>query len=736
VGSVPTPVRPSPSPAKSPAKPPGRRGGRWWKRLLVGLVVLGGAGLAGFTWFAYWPFEGRVDRVEGLVPVDVDFLYRTSWREVKASGWVQKHVLDAPVHPDLDPAQVVVSAPRAPRETLREAFARIPEHEAEINAQIPAVLHALQGLVFGTTEFRVEKDLFPGEIVAAGRWCGGGSPQEGPPRWREILLLTRVSAQVKFAFEAVRHDFVRTRAVARDDLELTVTPDGLLRIEMLGAPPPRRRQTCEGGFEAAPTNVWYVARVKDVLAISNAEDLAGKVKGVAAGEGDAALWGRGFEMERPDGGVAAALDLVGLRSYLARFFADAEGQKIGSFVGKFLAVDSLETAKATVSLLDDGITIGADVGFAEGRLREFKDVAATYDQPLQSVAGGICRLLPAENTALVVQLSTPPRALLRAVYDVLGVNDRKLVAARVADMSVKRRAAGQEAYDDVYGFLDDLSTQLGSSSVVAVARIATAFDDRMYQEWYASEEPDPTATLAIMVKIKDGARQADVDAFLAERVAALGALAPVPVTSPEGIEYSRIQFVDLPRQYRLVQPAFKVHDGYLVLATREEYLLEILKVMRGGPGAPASFVSTREFQDVARSLPGEATLSMHVNADALREIAWDFRNQVVRGRNDDNEHAMKFRAQRMADLARARGSRSDFAEDKKQVDAEVTEEMRRFRSEGYRELVAAYRRELDDTRRISAFGFAIAARRGSGHLDTAARLLFRPPVAAVPPAGK
>jgi len=32
---------------------------------------------------------------------------------------------------------------------------------------------------------------------------------------------------------------------------------------------------------------------------------------------------------------------------------------------------------------------------------------------------------------------------------------------------------------------------------------------------------------------------------------------------------------------------------------------EILKVMRGGPGAPASFVSTREFQDVARSLPGE-----------------------------------------------------------------------------------------------------------------------------------
>ncbi len=673
----------------------------------------GGAGLAGFTWFAYWPFEGRVDRVEALVPVDVDFLYRTSWRELKTSGWVQKNVFDDPVHPDLDPAQMVVSAPRAPRETLRDAFARIPEQEAEINAQIPGAVHVLQGLVFGTTEFRVEKDLFPGEIVAAGRWCGGGSPQEGPPRWREILLLTRVSAQVKFAFEAVRHEFGRERAVAREDLQLTATPEGLLRVELLNSPPPRRRQTCEGGFEAAPTNVWYVARVKDVLAISNAEDLAGKVKGVAAGEGDAALWGRDFEMERPDGGVAAALDLVGLRSYLTRFFADADGQKIGSFVGKFLAVDSLETAKATVAWPTTASPSARGRAVRRGRrMREFPDVAATYDQPLQSVAGGIYRLLPAKDTALVVQLSTPPRALLRAVYDVLDVNDRKLITARVGEMSSRRRANGQEAYDDVYGFLDDLATQLGSSSVVAVARVAGAFTDDMYREWYSSEEPDPTATLAIMVKIKDGARQADVDAFLAERVAALGALAPEPVTSPDGIEYSRIQFVDLPRQYRLVQPAFKVHDGYLVLATREEYLLEILKVMRGGPGAPASFVSTKSFQDVARSLPGEATLSLHVNGDALREIAWDFRNSVVRRRNDDNEHAMKFRAQRMAELARARGSRSDFAEDKKLVDVEVAEEMRRFRSEGYRELVAAYRRELDATRRIAGFGFAIAARRG------------------------
>ncbi|MBL9085798.1 MAG: hypothetical protein JNM10_01525, partial [Planctomycetia bacterium] len=138
------------------------------------------------------------------------------------------------------------------------------------------------------------------------------------------------------------------------------------------------------------------------------------------------------------------------------------------------------------------------------------------------------------------------------------------------------------------------------------------------------------------------------------------------------------------------------------------------------------------FQDVSRSLPSEATLSLHVNGDALREIAWDFRNTVIRGRHDDNEHAMRFRAQRMAELARARGGRSDFAADKQQVDEEVAAEMKRFRSDGYRDLVAAYRAELEATRRIAAFGFAIAARRGEGHLDAAARVVFRPAGGAAP----
>lgn len=173
---MPTPARPTPKLAKKPV----RRGGRWWKRLLVGLAVLGAVGLAGFTWFAYWPFEGRVDRVEALVPVDVDFLHRTSWRELKTSGWVQKNVFDDPVHPDLDPQKVVVSGPREPRQTLRDALARIPEQEAEINGQIPGRCTCCRGWCSGRRSSASRRTSSPARSSRRGGGAAAAARRKGP----------------------------------------------------------------------------------------------------------------------------------------------------------------------------------------------------------------------------------------------------------------------------------------------------------------------------------------------------------------------------------------------------------------------------------------------------------------------------------------------------------------------------------------------------------------------------
>ncbi len=92
--------------------------------IAIALLVLGAIGVAGFTWLAYWPLEGKIERVEALVPAEVEFLYRTNWAELKAGGWIQRNVFDHPVHPKLDPKQIVVD-PKTHR-TLSQSLERSP----------------------------------------------------------------------------------------------------------------------------------------------------------------------------------------------------------------------------------------------------------------------------------------------------------------------------------------------------------------------------------------------------------------------------------------------------------------------------------------------------------------------------------------------------------------------------------------------------------------------------------
>ncbi|MHC5012660.1 MAG: hypothetical protein ACYTG6_17230, partial [Planctomycetota bacterium] len=167
-----------------------RRLRRILKRLAIFAVILGILGLIGFTWFAFWPLEGSIDRIEALVPEDVDFVYKTSWKELKGTRWIEENVQEAPFLPML-------------RSQVRELDRQLDQMAAEedrINASIP----------LGLATFSFEDDVAAGEIIAAGRFCRQSGPERGPPRWREILLLTRIGWKTKF-FSALKHGFVRSR---------------------------------------------------------------------------------------------------------------------------------------------------------------------------------------------------------------------------------------------------------------------------------------------------------------------------------------------------------------------------------------------------------------------------------------------------------------------------------------------------------------------------------------------
>jgi hypothetical protein len=688
----------------------------------VTVVVLSIVGIAGFTWFAYWPFEGRVDDLATLVPADVEFVYRASWADLRDRGWLREHLVDRPVHPSLE---------RFADFREDSGIARI---EAQVDGGLPGPVRFLRRVFYGTDTFSVEKDLVAGDVIAAGKWCGGGSPSQGPPRWREVLLLTRVTGQVKFGFEAMKHEAVRNRALPPDaDVALEVTPEKWLRVELKDPRlrPRGRREGCEGGAEMGPIDVWYVARVKDVLAVSNSEDL---VRGAVAAAGgmDRAMDRPGFSMPEPEGGVAAFVDIERLRSYLQRFFATNEGSAtVGSFLGKFVAIDSLD--RATIRLAPsssvDGLVAQATVQYSASRLRDFKEVTATYELDPKPVAQGIASLVPAADTVAVVQVTTPPAALFHAIYDRVSKDDRKLFEQRVREIGAERRRRGEKGYEKVGDFLDELAAQLTANTGLAVSRIPSAMDAAKYESWYYGAEPAPTFAVTVLVGIPPGKKPEDVDAFMAEHVAALGFDPPERVPY-KGVTYARLK-IRIPTEgesegslkpadLQLIEPAYYVSpSGWLVLSSREDYLLKILPILRGDPDATVPLSRTPAFRSATQEIPADATLALFVDGSEFRKLLWDYRNKIVREKHPDDQYAIQFRAKLHEEAART-GRAADLAA----INDAVDKEMERYRRDEYARFVRDWRRELDTWSGFGAFSVAMAARRADSQLELGSTLLL------------
>jgi hypothetical protein len=688
------------------------------------LAILAVLGLVGFTWFAYWPLEGKIERVEALVPADVEFLYRTNWAEIRSQGWVQRNVFEHPVYPGLDPQRVEVDP--VTHRTFAQSLETIPETEAQINDSLPGILKFLEGVVFGTKEFRVEKDVFPAEIVAAGKWCGGGDPKEGPPNWRQILVLTRVSPLVKFAFEAVKHGFVRERSVPADELEMTVTPEGWLRIERLRFVEPRRAQTCEGGVVRDSLKTFWVARHLDVLAISNSEELIRGVDEARRGD-DRAIDRPQYDVERPEGTLAASIDLPTLHSYLARAFDGPGAKTLATFVGKYLVINSLDRLEAVVTPSRDGtppregLAVRADVRYNEDRVRVDPNVIRTYSLAPASVSDGIARLVPAKDTALVLQVKTEPGVLLHTLFDSLSVADRGLIDGRVREISFQRKAAGKPGYATTSEFLDDLAAQLGSNTGVAISRLASVFDTVKYDAWFSNEDPVPTAVLAVVFSIRDGVKQEEVDEFLSDRVKALGFPPPQRAVSPNGLAYSTLTLSPKPPDYKYVEPAFAVVDNKLILSSREDFLLEMLKTMKG---ETKSVADSPEFQAAMAPLAREATVAVFANGKNLLDLAWDYRNDHVHdvGERDLSARLVGLRVEIQKQLREQKGALDD--KDLATINDRVDAEADRFRKEEYGRYIAEYRTFLDGCRRLSGAAFVLEARSREQRLNVGASVQF------------
>ncbi|MFV1958578.1 MAG: hypothetical protein ACC662_04100 [Planctomycetota bacterium] len=677
------------------------------KRTILALVVLGVLGLAAFTWLAYWPLEGRVDSVAALVPADVDFIYRASWKGLKETGWLQENLIDRPLVPQIGEGVT---------EALR-FLDRLRAQEALINDQIP--LHL--------ATFSFEDDLVPDEIVAAGRFCTGTDPaREMPGAWYHILVLTRVSWKGKLV-AALKHGFVRNNL--DPNIEVEEVGDDIYRITIrnMRVAPPRQRR-CGPGEIRPPYNTWYLTRIKDVLALSNAEGLIQGVQDVAEfpDSGRAYVDRPRVELDRRSDGVAASLDVQPLDNYLVRAM-DVVGSPY-TILKRYVTIPALRRLNGWLRMPSlDQVRAHADIRFLSTELAP--GVADVYRLPPERTRGGVAVLVPQEDTFAALLLRTSPKQLLEGIYqDVLSPGQPRHWQDNL------RRVGG---YESVEAFLTEFASKLGNTAGIAVGRVSDVYDDVDYPAFYADPEayPDPNfPALAMMVYLDRGTSPEELDADLAKRVPQLGGSSELTKVEYRGLTYTRAKLQHESADFHDGQPCWVLGQNHFIFASNEGYFRKILDTVID-PKASPPLADDPTFRSTMANLPEKAHVALFVNLERLFQVPpdlapgrgprgylWDCRNLWINANRNPREAAIDYRKRRTMEMMKRTGQ-ALTAQQQWAIDDEVAAHVKEYGTQ-YGKFLEEYRERLEGFRRLRGLGIGIVAAGES--LTTDAVILFRP----------
>jgi hypothetical protein len=693
----------------------------WLKRLLIVALVLGVLGLIAFTWLFYWPLEGGQDKVEDLVPGSADFLLKTTWAELRNTGFVQTNVRDEPLAPDRR---------KVWRDQIQPQLDQVGAIESQVNAQIP----------LGLTRLSIENDIFPGEIVISGRFCRDIGPPR-PPSWRELLLLFRTGWKGKL-FAGLSHEFIRDR-VNEQGQGVTITPTDdadIFKLVFRNVPvsDARTRTGCGDGFIMPPENVWYGARIRDVLAFSNSETLIARAVDLGRGTGTDSFGERpGFSLDAPSGSIAAAVDLGPMHLYLRRLI-ELGGPRMRA-VKDFLDMDSLDRLNGYVALASTDMLAGrARIRLAPGGLNAA--VQEAYSGPPLDLRAGLASYVPAEDTYAFVQLRTDPQHLLMSIYrHVLSEDEQHLWDDNL-------RNQDERLYPDVETFLRDVASRLGDSVGISFARLSELYDTVTYPS-FASEnlevDPNPGAgAIAFVIPLRTVGSAKEVDEFLAQRVHLMGFSSELERVEHAGFTYTKLKFQQLQdaANFRLIRPAYILVQDRLVLATHETYLRKILDVYAEAAKHPP-LSADPTFRTTMEGLPEKGHLSAWLDLEKVtrvppratdlanqpdppggpRGLLWDQRKRWLEVEKDPTAKARELRA---AIKQQRFGNRPLDNDEEDRLDAEVAAQMKPYEAR-YAEFLEERRAQIAGLRRGRALGLVLQGH-GSEPITAEAVILFRP----------
>ena len=712
---------------------------RRFRRLLLILVILGIVLLTAFTWIAYWPLEGSVDRVAGLVPGDVDAVFRTSWQGLKETGWIEENVILSPVVPQLrDFAEQLRSAIdrakkaqeagvplRTPEEVRRGSDGLgslvdlMMENERRINSQIP----------LGITTFSFEEDVFGDELVFAHRFCAGTDPRKGPPEWREFVALTRVTWKTKFV-AALKHGFVRNNV--DPNLQIEAVGDGIFKFTALNVPvmSPRQRQ-CGDGTLRPPNNVFYMTRVKDVLAVSNSATLIGQVADLGAfpDSGRSYLDRPHVELDLDRGAVAASMDVQPIENYLVRAL-ETYGRPY-TILRRYLTVTALQRLNGALLLPSkDQVRAHARIRYHPSQLGP--GVGDVYALSPEAPGSAVAGLVPQEDTFAALLLRTQPAQLLTGIFeDILTPAQQQLWRDNLRRM---RR------YESIEEFFAEFASKLGDTAGIALARLSDPYDTLDYPGFWVDDPekyPSPGfGAIAMMVHLNRDSSPAELDAYLAERVPLLGGSPELEQVTYRGLTYTRIGLQMEAADFAHVSPAWILAQEHFIFASNETYFRKILDTLVD-PKAHPPLKEDPTFRAAMDKLPSRVHVAAFVDLEKLlrvppstepgaqpRGFLWDGRNDWVNVHHNPSLAAGAYRKQRETEIRQRTGKRTLTMQQELELDKEVARH-RDDHMTHYRDFLEEYRRDLALYDRLRGLGLGIVADRDILTADLA--LLFRPP---------
>lgn len=214
-----------------------------WTAIVVLLLALIAFGV--FSLFVMNPFEGRLERMDAIVPADLNVFAAKAAAEGDA-----RSVFDSPFWKKLSGTRAFQMWVNSPNWRSSGAYAGLREALAKLN------------LVQHTYKVDPIAELAGREVGVGLRWRKG---QDTP----DFLLLTRLGFLARASMAAMQRDM--WRSMAEVPVEKASTAN-VLRLRLQ---------------QGSAADDVFLARVRDVLVVSSSEELVARSLALAGGEGSA-----------------------------------------------------------------------------------------------------------------------------------------------------------------------------------------------------------------------------------------------------------------------------------------------------------------------------------------------------------------------------------------------------------------------------------------------------------------